>query len=110
MVVRSCKSAWPRGAVAGTKGCTIFIPSDKRQMARAVGMQNSVLWGAPGYPFRLISILMTRLRRWPLEKSCDPLKVDEEGPWLDELGRCSHAMRAWRSPFNRKCHNLAVTR
>jgi len=28
VVVRSCKSAWPRGAVAGTKGCTIPIPSD----------------------------------------------------------------------------------
>lgn len=55
-----------------------------------------------GIPFRLISILMTRLPGWPLENSSDPLEVDEEGPWLDELGRCLHAMRAWRSPFNGK--------
>lgn len=61
------------------------------QMARAAGMPvpKVLCCGEhPQTPFRLISILMTRLPGLPLENSNDPLEVDEEGPWLDELGRC----------------------
>jgi hypothetical protein len=58
-----------------------------------------MLWGAPGYPFRRISIL-TRQLGSPLENSSDPLETDEAGLWLDEPGGCLHPMHGWRSSFN----------
>jgi aminoglycoside phosphotransferase len=75
------------------------------QMARAAGMPvpKVLCCGEqPATSFRLISILMTRLPGWPLNNSGEPLEVEEEGPWLYELGRCLCAMRAWKSPFNGK--------
>jgi hypothetical protein len=71
------------------------------QMARAAGMPvpRVLCCGEHLVTFRPISILMTRLPGWPLDNSGDQLEV-EEGPWLDELGRCLHVMRLWKSPFN----------
>ncbi|KAJ5081218.1 kinase-like domain-containing protein [Penicillium angulare] len=45
-----------------------------------------------------VSILMTRLPGFPLPNSSDPLEVDDEGPWLEELKTCVHTMRGWEPP------------
>lgn len=75
------------------------------QMARAAGMPvpKVLCYGEhPATPRRRISILMTRLPGSPLRLDRHPLRVEEEGPWLGELGRCLHAMRTWKSPFDEK--------
>lgn len=77
------------------------------QMARAAGMPVPKLLCCGEHPatWRPISILMTRLPGYDLNNSSAVLEVEEEGPWLNELGRCLDAMRAWKSPFdgNRIC-------
>jgi aminoglycoside phosphotransferase len=96
----------PFGLILKWSDRTCMEEAIAMQMARAAGMPvpKVLCCGEhPDTPFRLISILMTRLPGLPLENSNDPLEVDEEGLWLDELGRCLHAMRAWKSPFNEKC-------
>ncbi|GLA50039.1 hypothetical protein AnigIFM63604_006055 [Aspergillus niger] len=47
---------------------------------------------------REVSILMTRLPVFTLVNLDDPFEVDVEGPWLDELKTCVHAMREWEPP------------
>ncbi|GKZ35830.1 hypothetical protein AbraIFM66950_006628 [Aspergillus brasiliensis] len=47
---------------------------------------------------REVSILMTRLPGFTLENFDEPLEVDEEGPWLEELKTCVDAMREWEPP------------
>lgn len=73
------------------------------QMARAAGMPvpRLLCWGEHPNDWRRISMLMTRLPGFPLANSWDPLEADrDEGPWLDDLKRCLHTMRTWKSPFN----------
>ncbi|EZF35239.1 hypothetical protein H101_01222 [Trichophyton interdigitale H6] len=53
----------------------------------------------PNQPFnRTFSILMTRLPGITLENSRDPLQVEGEEPWLEELKICLDAMRQWSPP------------
>ena len=47
---------------------------------------------------REISILMTRLPGFELENCREPLGVEYEGPWIEELKTCLHAMREWEPP------------
>jgi aminoglycoside phosphotransferase len=75
------------------------------QMARAVDMPvpKVLCYGEhPSDQFRPISILMTRLPGWPLNNSSDQFVAEEEEPWFNELGKCLHAMRKWKSPFKGK--------
>jgi Phosphotransferase enzyme family len=72
------------------------------QMARAAGMPvlrvlcygenlDATFNGA-------VSILMTRLPGISLGNSDDPLRIDDDGPWLKELKTCVQSMRLWYSP------------
>lgn len=72
------------------------------QMAEAAGMPVPKVLSCGEHldaPFnRAFSILMTRLPGVPLENSNDPLQVNAEDPWLEELKECVHSMRLWSPP------------
>lgn len=72
------------------------------QMARAAGIPVPNVLGCGTHldaPFnRRVSILMTRLPGVALGNSTDPLEVDAEDPWLEELKTCIHSMRLWSRP------------
>ncbi|BCS04902.1 uncharacterized protein AKAW2_80703A [Aspergillus luchuensis] len=72
------------------------------QMARAAGIPvpRVLSCGEHVTPHltREVSILMTRLPGFSLVNSDDPLEVADEGPWLEELKTCVHAMREWEPP------------
>ncbi|PWY83830.1 phosphotransferase family protein [Aspergillus sclerotioniger CBS 115572] len=72
------------------------------QMAAAAGIPVPKFLSCgehPADPFnRRISILMTRIPGVPLENSFDPLQVETEEPWLNELRTCVHSMRRWCLP------------
>lgn len=72
------------------------------QMARAAGMPVPRVLSCGEHldaPFNCrVSILMTRLPGVSLENSTDPLEVDAEEPWLEELKTCIHSMRLWSPP------------
>lgn len=75
------------------------------QMARAAGMPvpKVLCYGEDiSDTFRPVSILMTRLPGWPLNNSTDSFVAEEEETWLYDLGRCLHAMRKWKRPFEEK--------
>ncbi|MCJ1467027.1 hypothetical protein MMC07_005649 [Pseudocyphellaria aurata] len=75
------------------------------QMARAAGMPvpKVLCYGEDlSDTFRPVSILMTRLPGWPLNNSSAPFVAEEEETWLNDLGKCLHAMRKWKSPFKDK--------
>lgn len=72
------------------------------QMARAAGIPvpRVLSCGEHATPdlTRGISILMTRLPGFTLENSRNPFEDDDEGPWLEELKTCVHAMGEWEPP------------
>ncbi|KAI9861851.1 MAG: hypothetical protein M1824_001962 [Vezdaea acicularis] len=75
------------------------------QMARAAGMPvpKVLCYGEhPSDSFEPISILMTRLPGWSLSNPSAQFVVEEEQPWFDDLVKCVHAMRQWKSPFKDK--------
>lgn len=81
------------------------------QMARAAGMPVPKVLCCGEHPASVqrISILMTRLPGFSLENCYEPLNVKEEGPWLNELGSCLKAMRAWNNPFGKRVCSAAGT-
>ena len=72
------------------------------QMVRAAGIPVPRVLGCGEHVTpdltREISILMTRLPGFTLENSPDPFEGADEGPWLEELKTCVHAMRGWEPP------------
>lgn len=82
------------------------------QMTRAAGMPvpKVLCYGEHPGSWRPISILMTQLPGLDLNNSYDQLVLEEEGPWVEELGRCLDAMRAWKSPFGKRiCSALGTS-
>ena len=45
---------------------------------------------------------MTRLPGWPLDSLGNQFIVEEEETWFNDLGKCLHAMRKWKNPFEDK--------
>ncbi|KAM5457577.1 hypothetical protein MaudCBS49596_000774 [Microsporum audouinii] len=84
--------------------------TDRTNLEEAAAMQMVAAAGIPVPKFlccgehpndrynRTFSILMTRLPGITLENSRDPLEVEAEGPWLEELKTCVNAMRQWSPP------------
>lgn len=81
------------------------------QMARAAGIPvpKVLCYGEHVGTWRPISILMTRLPGWELINSSEPLVLEDEGPWVDELQQCLDAMRTWKNPFgDRICSTIGT--
>ena len=71
------------------------------QMAPAAGIPvpTVLCYGEHPDAWRPISILMTPLPGWELNNTFDQLVLEEGGPWVEEMRRCSDALRTWKSPF-----------
>ena len=81
------------------------------EMARVAGMPVPRVLCCGEHPndFRRFSILMTRLPGYELCNSREPFDVESEGPWVQELGNCLKAMRAWKSQYGMCICSVAGT-
>lgn len=92
----------PFGLVMKWTDRTSIEEAISMQMVQAAGMPVPTVLSCgehPNEPFNMhFSILMTRLPGVSLNNSNDPLFIEDDEPWLQELRMCVQAMRLWSAP------------